>query len=174
MPKATGAAYRLLPAQHFFVLPGMYKWPLLALLVLGSCHDAELVRLQVVNDSQEQLVDIAVFCDGQRLADTLVPRYRGPADRLTYYRRLPPGPHRLVALSRGQHTRLDTSLNTTGSNVLGVTFRYDSLAPRPQKTYFADGAEGEITFPAFHIPRGFRVYQFQTSRPLRPEESGPE
>ncbi|MCB2408609.1 hypothetical protein [Hymenobacter lucidus] len=147
----------------------MRKRLVLVLLGLSGCHRGELVRLQVVNDSQEKLVDIAVFCDGKRLADTLVPKYRSPADRLNYYLRLPPGPHRIVALSQGQHTRLDTSLNTTGSNVLGVTFRYDSLAPRHQKTYFADGAEGEITFPAFHIPRRFRVYQFQTAQPLRPE-----
>ncbi|TGE25724.1 hypothetical protein E5K00_11190 [Hymenobacter aquaticus] len=142
--------------------------PLLFLPALAGCHDPALVRLQVVNDSQEQAVAIAVRCDGRLVFDTVVARYRTTDDRLSRYLRLAPGPHRLAVEARGQRTHLDTLLNTVGTNVLGVTFRYDSLPARTRTTYFADGAEGEITFPAFYVRRSFRVYQFQTSQPLRP------
>ncbi|MCB2379623.1 hypothetical protein LGH70_18650 [Hymenobacter sp. BT635] len=140
----------------------MRTWlSLLFFLLAAGCSPTELVRLQVVNDSQEKVVDLTVRCDGETVFDTLVAQYKTTDDRLSRYLRLPPGPHRVVAESRQQRTRLDTIINTTGRNVLGVTFRYDSIAAKTRKTYFADGAEGEITFPAFYVRRSFRLYQFQ-------------
>jgi hypothetical protein len=147
----------------------MPKWPFLPLLLLlSSCNDPKLVRLQVVNDSQEKQVNIAVRCDERTVFDTLVSRFKTSDDRLSRYLHLRPGPHHIVAEARGQHTRLDTIINTTGTNVLGLTFRFDSIGARPQKTYFADGAPGEITFPSFYQRRSFHLYQFQARAPLRP------
>ncbi|UOQ55050.1 hypothetical protein [Hymenobacter cellulosivorans] len=138
------------------------------LLLLASCDPAPPVQLLVTNDSQVPQVGIRVECDGQLVLDTVVSKYRSRADQLRRELRLRPGPHRVVAEARGQRTRLDTLISTAETNVLGLTFRFDSLAPRSRKTYFADGAEGEITFPAFYQPRSFRLYQFQAAEPLRP------
>ncbi|PJJ58869.1 hypothetical protein [Hymenobacter chitinivorans] len=146
------------------------RTPLLSglLVLLAACDPAREVRLQVVNDSQEKQVDITVRCDGKLVLDTLVAKYKSADDRLRRRLYLRPGLHRIVAESRQQRTRLDTTISTAETNVLGITFRYDSLGPRTQKTYFADGAAGEITFPAFYVRRSFRLFQFQTRGRLQP------
>ncbi|UOQ74295.1 hypothetical protein [Hymenobacter cellulosilyticus] len=141
---------------------------LLLLLFTTRCDSTTPVQLRVTNDSQLRQVGIRVECDGQLVLDTLVSKYRSSADQLRRELRLRPGPHRIVAQARGQRTRLDTLISTAETNVLGLTFRFDSLAPRSQKTYFADGAEGEITFPAFYQPRSFRLFQFQARDLQRP------
>lgn len=141
---------------------------LVFLFFTASCAPTTPVQVLVTNDSQLPQVGIRVECDGQLVLDTVVSKYRSRADQLRRELHLRPGPHRVVAEARGQHTRLDTLINSDETNVLGLTFRFDSLAPRSRKTYFADGAEGEITFPAFYQPRSFRLYQFRTAEPLRP------
>ncbi|TGE23330.1 hypothetical protein [Hymenobacter metallicola] len=137
------------------------------LLLLAACTSPEPVRLQVVNDSQEKAVAIVVRCDGATVLDTVVAKFRTGADRLIRHLPLQPGLHRIEAEARGQRTRLDTTITTVGTNVLGLTFRFDSLAARVQTTYYADGAEGEVTFPAFYVRRSFRLYQYQARDPQR-------
>ncbi|TGE17551.1 hypothetical protein [Hymenobacter elongatus] len=151
----------------------MYKhvflfFPLLAAACTGPTDTTRLVLLRVANDSQEKQVPIQVLCDGKSVLDTVVAKYKTADDRLVRHLVLPVGRHRIQAVCRPLHARLDTIISTSGHNVLGLTFRYDSIEATPQKTYFADGSEGEIVFPSLYIPPGFVLYQFQSKEPLQP------